>query len=518
MPTLVEATPRITVRLYKTIARDSIDGRTPVSSRYSEKSSYIDLTPYLGDGSSVITSKSVRDPAGAFAIMFADRPQRAGSQFVNAIPTAAIESIYGLVEPQDMIEIRMWSGVGAWPGGDYPIKMRGFVSSVSRSQIMSQDGKPIRQVSISGQDFGKIWQMYQVLYLPAYAAGTPLLTTLKFSQLFGTDAQNVMKAAEFVQAVVEKVINPFLDEMLPKNTPLPRSIRTDKYLSVSHGVINNNYQDVQGNIYTILATFADIGVWNELYIEDHEDGVHCVYRPVPALAITKADGKPDRRIQDDAPEPIFCDIPDDYIVSITTTRTDANVANFFWVNNSRFDMIDDLSRRLMGLSGDNQSVNLKDYPNSAAAYYGVRPMYAATQQAGDEVTNAGSGQNKEAQDKRSIHMEAWIDNRRRLMAEMNKDNVIFESGEASVKGCPMRPDGVTPLKAGDYARFITGAMSWVAYVHQVVDEFQPYQSYKTSLRYERGENFIARSIRESGQESPWLLEQATRGGMTEGFF
>lgn len=518
MPTLLAATPRITVRLYKTITRDFIDGRTPVSRRYSGSPEYIDLTPFLGEGSSVMTSKSVRDPAGAFAIMFADRPMHSGSKFVNAVPTEAIESIYGLVEPQDMIEIRMWSGIGEWRGGDYPIKMRGFVSNITRAQMMSQDGKPIRQVTIAGQDFGKIWQMYQVLYLPAYAAGTPLLTSLKFSQLFGSDAKNVMKAAEFVRTVVDKVVNPFLNEMLPKSIPLPRSIRTDKYLAVAHGVVNNNYQDVQGSIYTILSTFADVGVWNELYIEDHEDGVHCVYRPTPALSITQVPGKPDRRIQDDAPDPIFCDIPDNYIQTITASRTDANVANFFWVNNSRFDMIDDLSRKLMGLSGNNQTINLKDYPNSAAGYYGIRPMYAATQQAGDDVINMGTGQYQSAQDRRSAQVEAWIDQRRRLMSEMNQDNVVFETGEASVKGCPMRPDGITAMKAGDYARFINGNMSWVAYVHQIVDEFQPYQSYKTSLRYERGENFIARSAREGGWESPWLSEQATRSGITEGYF
>lgn len=510
MPILKDASPRITVRLFKTISRTTIDGELPASTRYQGKDEYIDLTPFLGDGSSVVTSKSVREPAGAFSITFADRPQRSVQQLVNVVPTEAIESIYGLVEPMDMIEIRMWNGIGSWFGDAYPIKMRGFVSSITRVQVMSDDGRPVRQVVIGGQDFGKIWQIYQVLYLPAYAAGTPLLTTLKFSQLFGTEAKNTMKAAEFVRTVVDKVLNPFIDGFMPQHSPQPRSIQTGKSISVGHGVINNNYQDQQGSIYSILATFGDVGIWNELYVEDLEDGVHCVYRAIPALSITKKKGQKDDRIQDDAPQPTFVQIPDDYVQSLVTSRSDANVANFFWVNNSRFDLIDDMSRKLMGLSGNNNTINLKDYPNSAAGYYGVRPMYAATQQAGDEVTNMGSGLAKESQDKRSAQVEAWIDKRRRLMAEMNKDNVVFEVGEARVKGGPMRPDGQEAMKPGDYAMFLTGGITWRAYVHQMIDEFLPFQGYTTTLQFERGENFITRAYMGDGMDSPWLAEQARR--------
>ena len=180
MTTLINAHPRITVRLFKTIARKTIDGQSAVSVRYEEKDEYIDLTPYLNIGSSVRTSKSVREPAGGFVITFADKPQK---QFWSE----DLETIYGLVEPMDVVEIRMWGGTGAAPAGDYPIVMRGYVSDVRRAQTVGQDGKPQRQVVISGQDYGKIWQVFQVIHLTAYIESKGLLTNFQLFEMFGQD-------------------------------------------------------------------------------------------------------------------------------------------------------------------------------------------------------------------------------------------------------------------------------------------------------------------------------------------
>ena len=63
--------PEFRVMLYKTMARRMVtgsDGRTvPTSERYSGGNRVIDLTPFFGDGSSLETSKSVRQPAGQCA-------------------------------------------------------------------------------------------------------------------------------------------------------------------------------------------------------------------------------------------------------------------------------------------------------------------------------------------------------------------------------------------------------------------------------------------------------------------
>lgn len=512
MPQALTASPRISLRLFKTISRTTIDGQSAVSARYKGKDEFIDLRPFLNPGSSVRTSKSVREPAGAFSITFADKPHEPFDPGAwIGLGGASLESVSGLVEPMDLVEIRMWGGLGPAPD-EYPIVMRGFVSSIQRGQGVTDDGRPQRYVTITGQDYGKIWQMFQVIYLAAYAERQALLTNFGLWELFGVQAENAMPAAEFVRKMVDKIINPFMDGFMPKDTGLPRKISTGASISVKHGVVNNSYQGMQGSIYDILKFHGDVGVWNELYTEDREDGVHCVYRAIPALHLTKPEGAKDRKIQDDAPDPIYCEVPDNLIKSVSTVRSDANVANFYWVNNSRFDLIDDMQRKLASIPKDDGKVSLKEYPNTAVKYYGVRPMYAETQQAGDSVKNMGGGLSKSEQDARSTQQEAWLDRRRRHMMEMNRDNVVFESGAAVVKGGMMRPDGAEAMKAGDYARVKQGRLTWDAYVVQLDHDFQPFQSYTQTLSFERGEGFAKRTSMESGQASPWLAEQARRAG------
>ncbi len=513
MPQYKDATPQISVRLYKTISRQTVDGQTAVSSRYAGKDEYIDLTPFLGDGSSVVTSKSIREPAGAFSISFADRPKTAGVSFGVAMPENGLETIYGLVEPMDVVEIRMWGGVGPTPI-NLPIKMRGFVSDINRTQTMGNDGRPMRSVVVSGQDYGKIWQTYQILYLQAYAAGDALLTSFNMWELFGVEAQNTMKAADFVKTMVEKVINPHLKGFMPKHTTLPKELKFD--ITVSHGVVNNSYQNQQGSIYDLLKFYGDVGVWNELYTEDREDGVYVVYRPTPALHISQPKGAKSRKIQDDAPDPIYVTVTDENIQSIGTARGDSDIANFYWVNNQRFDLIDDNFRKLMSIGSGDSSVNLKEYPNSAVKYYGVRPMYAETQQGDDDIKTFTSGLDANGQQVRSEKFMAWIDNRRQLLVDMNKDNVVLERGGARIKGGLMRPvskDGSwAHMKAGDYAKFVQGALQFEGYVTQITDEFIPFQSYTATIQFEPATAPGPPAHTACGVNRPWAAEPASSTG------
>lgn len=509
MPRLIDVTPRISVRLYKTISRTTVDGVGAVSTRYKGKSEFIDLTPFLGEGSSVTTTKSVREPAGGWRLTFADRPLKASGNPANWVPTSTIESIYGLIEPMDVVEIRMWSGLGPAPAV-LPIKMRGFVSRVQRVQAMSQDGKPVRQVMVSGLDYGKIWQTFQILYLPAYAEGKGMLTNFSMWEMFGVKAESGILASELVKKVVTEIINPHIKGFMPEKSVMPTEIEAGKFISVTPGAVSDSYQNQQGSLYDLLKFYGDVGVWNELYTEDHEDGVHCVYRAIPAMHISKPDGAKDRKIQEAAPDPIMVEVPDHFIRTLNSERADDNVANFYWVNNQRYDLIDDVYRKLHAIGSDDTSVNLKEYPNSAVKYYGVRKMEAETQQTDGRVLNLSSGQDAAEQEKRSGKFVDWLTLRRQQMVDMNKDNVVLERGTASVKGGLMRPDGKECMKAGDYAVFKQGTFSYPAYIVELIDEFQPFAGYTATINYERGEGFVRRIQREGGLQSPWLAEQSSR--------
>lgn len=140
--------PQIRVTLHKTVARQTFDGQAPVSVRYAAPPAAIDLTPFLGENGAVQTTKSVREAAGAFLVTLTDAPHR-------LLAGGAFETLYGLIEPMDVIEIRArHAPVGS--GEDLtepPIVMRGFVSDVHRTEAMAAAGRPQRTVTIAGQDY-----------------------------------------------------------------------------------------------------------------------------------------------------------------------------------------------------------------------------------------------------------------------------------------------------------------------------------------------------------------------------
>lgn len=481
--------PDVRVTLFKTIQRSTLNGNTPVSERYKGSDMRVDLTQFLGDGSMLRTSKSVREAAGGFSITILDQPYAGFDSF---------ETLYGLIEPQDFIEIRMrHNPPTALPAGEDPtqppIIMRGFVSEIQRSETMGADGRPQRTVTISGQDYGKLWQMLQILYLPGYVIGEDILSSFKLFERYGVGFETTLSAASFVKQVIEKIVNPYLLEMLSSYSPNPTSITPE--ISVSHGTTSvTGPQNQEGSIYDLMRTYGDVGVWNELFLEDRESGVYCVYRPNPAKDI---DGN---LIQDDAIILTPIDLPATDVISLNLSRSDANIANYYWVRAPRFELVSDIYRQQFAIqSADKESVLLDTYDNSAVKLYGTRVMYADTQQGGDDVTTFNSGQPADQQTKRDTSMANWITDRRKIMVAQNKDNVLLERGV-------MRVRGNEDIRAGMFVRLRRGSFSAEYYVVQVDHDYIPFQGFFSTLTVERGMGFVERSKREGGVDSPYLAE------------
>lgn len=480
--------PDIRITLYKTISRTTLDGNNPVSQRFQGTARTIDLTPFLGEGSALRTSKSVREAAGGFALTFGDKPYK-GTYAGNS----TFETMYGLIEPMDFIEIRMRHSPPSSGGAKPPIIMRGFVSGVSRSETIGADGKPQRAVIVNGQDYGKLWQMLQIIYLPGYVIGEDILSGFKLFERFGVGFQTTMTAADFVTQMIQKVLNPYLANLMPTNSPNPTSVQLDA--SVTHGVTSvTGPQNQEGSIYDLLRTYADVGPWNELYMDDREDGVFCVYRPIPVMDING------NLIQSDAPAPTFTDLPDVDVISLNVSRSDANISNFYWVRAPRFELVSDIYRQQFAIQGaDASTVLLDTYANSAAQLYGIRVMYADTQQGGDDVTTFSSGLPSAQQSNRDTSMANWINDRRNIMVQQNKDNVLFESGTIRVRGNEN-------IKAGTYVTLRRGQFKAIYYVVQVDHDYLPYQGFFSTLTVERGTGFIERVKRSGGSDSPYLAE------------
>lgn len=482
--------PDVQVSLFKTIKRTQLgDSGAKVSARFQGLAQKIELRGFLGENGGVRTIKSVRDPAGGFSITMADKPYSDGT---NTLAASNFESLYGLIEPMDYIEIRMRHEVV--PSGQKPpVIMRGFVTNVQRNEGMGQDGKPMRVVTLTGQDYGKLWQQMRILYWPGYVLGQDVLTNFKLFARFGVGFKTSSNGPDFVREIIDKIFNPYLQTLMPENTPNPNEIFTDAIVAVPGVMSVTGPQNKDGSIYELLRTYLDVGVWNELFLEDREDGVYVVFRPNPFKSVAG------EKIQPEAPDLPPVEILDTDVISLSLQRTDANVANYYWVRAPLFDLNSEVFRKQYAIIGDKQTMVLDEYDNAKAALYGIRVMDTETQMGGNDVTTFNSGQDKATIAARDISMSNWVNDRRRIMVEQNKDNVVLEDGS-------MRIRGNEKVRPGSFIKLRRGTFVAEYYVPQVSHEYVPMQGYFSTLTLERGMGFVERVKREGGSSTPYLAE------------
>lgn len=498
--------PKIRVLLYKTIGRQNIAGQTAASQRFKGSNRIIDLTPFLGESGSVRTNKSVRDPAGGFSITLADK-----------LSIAQEDSLYGLIEPMDIIEIRMardpWKYANSGLRENLPIHMRGFVSDVRRTEVIGQDGHPARAVLLTGQDYGKIWQIMQIFYMPNYVFGQDLLSVLKLFINYGVGFEPDIPGGQFVKEVIDKVLNPYILLIAGQSglgvdvSGAPVGfVQTIQSLDafVTQGVISpfgaNNFQG--GTIYELLRKFCDVGPFNELFIEDREDnagGVAVVYRPNPLRTVDGA------WIQDPgAFPPEFILVTDADIVGVDEMRSDADVANYYWVDSPRYALQNSAVMKMAAAIGPEETFFLKTYQNSAPELYGLRKIETSIEQGPNTERTRGDGQKKGITDAEAANSVEWLEQRRLTLMAQNKDNVVFERGSIRLKG---RED----IKAGKYLNINRNGFKWECYAVNVSHDFMPFGNFTTTVSFERGTNFIQRVQREGGAQSPYLSELNARG-------
>lgn len=500
--------PEFRVMLYKTMARRMVTGsdkrEVPASERFSGGNRVIDITPFFGDGSSLETSKSVRQPAGQWAMVVVDQME-----------ASKLDSLYGLVEPMDVVEIRMRHRPDpAATGMAPPVVMRGFVSSVRRSMSMGADGRPARAVTISGADYGKVLEMIQVRYLPNYVIGQNLLTVLNLFVNYGVDAKPNQLGNDFVKQIVDKVINPFLYDMAgfgvsPDTCKLSYLLQIEYEATATAGTISAfGAQSAQGTLWDIFRNFLDVGPWTELFIEDRQDtmddpnrpgGVVLVYRNNPCKDLDSEKGY----IMPQTFKPDTLEVGDDAVIGIEIGRSDANVANYFQVNMPRMNLIDAATMNLAGQSAKPEDFYLSGYPNSDPKLYGLRFMEADTQMGGADGLGRADGQSAEVVRREQGVSKLWIDDRRAQLMSMNKDNVVFEDGTITLMGqCALRPGMHLRVRHGRGGQPFT----WECYVVAVQHRMVPYQGFVTVATFERGTMFAERIRRGGGAESPYLAE------------
>lgn len=491
--------PSASIILKKNIGRSTVGDAVATSERFRGAKREVDLLPYLGEHGSITAAKSVREPAGMFSITLTDK----------MVPELE-DSLYGLIEPMDVIDIRIARDTSAYAGSvpfSMPLIMRGLVTTVRRDSIMTDQG-PQRAVIITGQDYGKILQIMQIQYLPGFVLGQELLTSFRLALNYGPGAVAYESAAAFIKSLVDEVVNPFIEDMKAQATSgagdgaqSPISAMGVEATDFGGGVSPFGANQWPGGaIYDLMKYFGDVGPWAELFVEDREEGPFLIYRPTPFKGLDGA------LIQGGAVASV--DVGDDALIQISSERSDAAVANYYWVDAPRYGFVrPDLLRAAAQQEGATgpSAPQQGDYANSSAKLYGMRIMQTETQQ-GDRV----DGQPEADFEQGSEIGIKMIAEKRLVLIANNKDNIVYEQGVLRLRGDER-------IKPGAYVRLTrSGSQELISehYGYQVAHEYS-YGGYFTTVSYDRGTGFIERLKRAGGASSPYLSELNLKGAYSD---
>lgn len=476
-----------------------------------------DLTPHLGDGSSITTNKSIYHPVGGFEIAIPDKPY----------PT--IDSLFGMIDPMDQIiiglardvsaytpEFRSWVkgqvGVGEkWTG--LPVVMLGFVRKVVRDEVMGNDGRPRRRVVIRGQDYGCIGEIAQISRLAGLARDIRMLPARFLDTLGFTDTS--ASASGFIEVIRKNLVKQL--SYMRSWMPAIHDIQKDPGVvinGVEHGLVTQgrvelrHLSDHDGTFWS-FANRAFDSPWNELFIEDRCDmetghfGPYLVYRPTPYKAIDSYKYDNDAQfwgggVVDNMEQKLYAKVVNDSLKPLAGAyqeRSDDAVSNVFWVPAQGWEQwgIQTLADHLVT---KDTSSTLFDYSRTMLDIYGPRVLMHATVQAATKAETPPMQVDKPRADRAITHFIEWMSKRRQWLKDANKDNVLFTNGM-------LRIQGNERLRPGCYYRYRRGQMTYTQYVTNVQHSFAPYQHYTTTMQYIRGDNFYQRI---TAPKPPHLLE------------
>lgn len=448
----------------------------------------VDLTDYLGEHGGVRTSKSVKEPAGTFSITLADKIYTKNGK--------TLDSLYYKINPMDVVEIRFCHDSTKKNNGNLPIVMRGFVSEIRRDTSMGNDGKPSRNVVISGHDLGKLWQTLRIYYLANSALGELVVTEMKFFEKYAkgdSDLAGFTSVTKFLDVIIDEVLNPYSLQMLinMRNVADAGVKFNGKFTAecTAIGTVSpyaiNRFEDK--SLYEILHALLDIGTFNELFIEDKENTSVVVVRPIPRKDLA---GK----IIDaglDGEKVKSVDVTSAEIQSITHARSDANVANYFFLEPKTWGTTNDMDFRLIVNQGTPEQVQTFENANGLLRKYGLRKMYDTLNLGPPELSMDAAKKQNEGDKKTTDDLfKGWIFDRLAILLACNKDNVVFESGSIKMSGNEaVRAGMYLNIKRGNGRH---GGEHPTCYVTKVEHEFMPYQGFWTTVQYERGTGFFER--------------------------
>ena len=469
-------TPQLQVTLKKVVRNQS--GK---SVRYQGAQTEFDLTRWLTEESSVSVTRQINSPAGSFHITLTDRV---------VVHGATMDSLYGIVEPMDVVEIRMARRPHEYAKDGkvgLPLVFRGIVSTIGRDEAMGQDGKPRRTITIAGQDWGKFFQIIQNRWYKGASLASDWMSAWRMQVQHGIAAET-MEAGDIVASLLEKVGNKFISDLKVGTSSIPLFTWDVSGADPVDKVFSQGFQALPGgSLWTYLQTFGDLGPFYELFIDDEEAAPKVVYRKPGFLT---AYGEPVYGVRPDA---IIVEPVD--ITRLSISRSDADVANWWWIDHQRLLFLTGQRAVRMQLGADGNPFLPADHPNASPAIYGNRPMEVVSHHG--YMSPGGDAAVVDAQTQNYL---TYCNAKRLKLQAANKDNVVFESGQITMAGNEA-------VKVGRNLLVDRNGQAATYYVQGVTHTFQPYRAFTTQVNFIRGTGFVVRSSNdEIGTRHPYLSE------------
>ena len=420
-------------------------------------------------------TRTINAPAGSFHITVGDR------DYTNY---GVIDSLYGIAEPMDVIEIRLSRNPHKYKE-KLPMVFRGVITEVRRDESIGQDGKPQRTVIVSGHDWGKFLQ----IYVDKKLKGNPLNMDWLSNTVMETHYKipyRVRTAGNLMTEVVDKVANKFMATFDDANTFVPYTIDVssayDKDMVMPQGYNSNS----MNSLWDFIKVYGDLGAFNEWYIDDLEDSAHIIYRKPPFYAGT---------------ESIYgtvnwesVAIEANQVQRLSVSRSDADVANVVWVDHPRMTQYTGSDYLFMQM-GQNPDDLLIKTPNSTPSLYGIRSLDVTSQHGNIEQAAPES----ELTVSKSAYKNYLLDKIKKLKLA-NQDNVVLEKGSMVVQGNEdIKVGRILTIQRSDFVA--------TYYAQSVTHTFAPFRAFTTTVNFIRGGGFDQRSRNDAvGVTNPYLQE------------
>jgi hypothetical protein len=432
----------------------------------------VDVTKHLGDVGSCTIRKNLYQPAGEFQLIFPDMPVSGGRR----------ESLYGVVNPLDRIVISMRRWREPEPTiGPWITALTGFVRSVGRDEQVGPDGRPRRQVVIAGQDTGAAFLMEQVSAFITYQNNNidaPRPGKLNWLMEYGLQGQ-AQPVQDFIWDVATKTTQSIMDAV---------GFQYQQMFSVKKGtVLPYSAFSQEGTICEMLYRYAD-GPWNELFVRENRRpnmiDPELVFRPTPWVDYN-GNPLPDA----DMSSVTIWEINKKELLALRAHRDDSELVNHVWIHTP------------VSVSGANTQFfsRLKGLVNAETrGKYGDRIQQEATRLFPYAQPTSSINLPMAAQRAVDDDAESWAEERRDWMVLAQNRIHDFERGSITMKGYPM-------MRVGDYFRLHRGDIVWQGYIVNIVNDFQPFRQYLTTMDYIRGNQIkVRRAI-----QNPWDVERKT---------